>query len=45
MTLAYASELTLWQWELLNSLLPAPKSTGRPRTVDMQQVVQAIFYV
>ncbi|HEY9879167.1 MAG TPA: IS5 family transposase [Leptolyngbyaceae cyanobacterium] len=45
MTLAYASGLTPVQWELLAPLLPAPKPTGRPRTVDLQQVVAAIFYV
>jgi putative transposase len=31
--------------ELLVSLLPAPKPTGRPRTVDLQRVLDAIFYV
>jgi putative transposase len=45
MTLAYASELTAEQWELLQSLLPAPSPTGRPRTVDLQRVIQGIFYV
>ncbi|NET35844.1 MAG: IS5 family transposase [Cyanothece sp. SIO1E1] len=45
MTLAYASGLTNEQWELLASQLPAPKSTGRPRTVDLHQVVNAILYV
>lgn len=45
MTLAYASDLTQAQWELLASQLPAPKPTGRPRTVDLHQVVNAILYV
>ncbi len=45
MTLAYASELTPLQCQLLQSLLPAAKATGRPRTVDLIAVVQAIFYV
>lgn len=45
MTLAYASSLTDEQWELLASQLPAPKATGRPRTVDLHQVVNAILYV
>ena len=45
MTLDYASELTASQLELLISLLPAAKSTGRPRTVVLSQVLQAIFYV
>jgi len=45
MTLAYTSELTLEQFELLQSLLPAAAPTGRPRTVDLMAVVQAILYV
>lgn len=45
MTLAYASALTTAQWELLAPLLPPPKPIGRPRTVDLQQVIAAIFYV
>jgi putative transposase len=45
MTLAYSSGLTDEQWELLASQLPAPKSTGRPRTVDLHQVINAILYV
>ncbi|MCG8363225.1 MAG: transposase [Pseudanabaenales cyanobacterium] len=45
MTSVYASELTASQLELLNSLLPAPKPTGRPRTVNLTWVLQAIFYV
>jgi transposase len=42
---AYASYLTRDQWELLNSLLPGPKATGRPRSVDLYDVVNAILYV
>ncbi|HEY9879460.1 MAG TPA: transposase [Leptolyngbyaceae cyanobacterium] len=45
MTPTYSSELTTAQWELLAPLPPVPKPTGRPRTVDLQQVVEAIFYV
>ena len=45
MTLAYASDSTSAQWHLLASQLPAPKPTGRPRTVDLKRVVCAIFYV
>jgi putative transposase len=45
MTLAYATELTLEQYELFKSLLsPAPKS-GRPRSVNLMLVLQAILYV
>jgi len=45
MTSSYATELTADQWDLLSSLLPAPKATGRPRTVDLYRVLNAIFYV
>ena len=41
MTLAYTTELTQAQWELLEYLLPPAKNTGRPRTVDLMSVVQA----
>jgi len=30
---------------LLNDLIPAPKSGGRPREVDMQEILNAIFYI
>jgi putative transposase len=45
MTLAYTSELTLEQYELLASVLPPAAPTGRPRRVNLMQVVQAILYV
>ena len=41
----YASHLTRDQWDLLFPLLPGPKATGRPRTVDLYEVVNAILYV
>jgi transposase len=45
MTLAYASELTLEQYELFESLLPPESNSGRPRTVHLMVVLQAILYV
>lgn len=45
MTLAYDSELTIEQYELFQSLLSPESKTGRPRTVDLMQVLQAILYV
>jgi putative transposase len=41
----YATELTPKQWSVLEPLIPPPKSTGRPRTVNLIQVMQAILYV
>ena len=45
MTLAYASELTLEQYQLFASLLHPAHSIGRPRSVNLMLVVQAIVYV
>jgi transposase len=44
----YPSDLTDEQWILLSPLLPAPKSGtakgGRPREVDLRQIVNGIRY-
>lgn len=45
MSLSYPSSLTHDQWELLESLIPDAKPGGRPRSVDMQAVVNAILYI
>lgn len=45
MTLAYTSELTLEQYELFEFLLPPAHQTGRPRSVNLMLVLQAILYV
>ncbi|MBW4469009.1 MAG: hypothetical protein KME45_01235 [Stenomitos rutilans HA7619-LM2] len=45
MTLAYDSELTLEPFELFQALQSAEPKTGRPRIVDLMQVLQAIVYV
>jgi putative transposase len=45
MNLVYATELTPEQWKILELLLPAPKPTGRPRSVCLMLVIQAILYV
>lgn len=45
MSKAYPSNLTLEQYEMLSDLIPEPKRGGRPRTVDMWEVLNAIFYV
>ena len=41
---AYSTDLTDKEWELLKPLIPPPKPGGRPRTADMREVVNAIFY-
>lgn len=45
MNLVYATELTPEQWKVLAPLIPGAKSTGRPRTVNLMLVIQAILYV
>lgn len=42
---SYRTDLTDGQWELLRKLIPAAKSGGRPRTVDMRGVMNGILYV
>jgi len=39
----YPSDLTDEQWELIEPLIPT-SSKGRPRKVDLREVVNAIFY-
>jgi putative transposase len=41
---AYPSDLSDAQWELLAALFP-PAETGRPREVNLRDVIDAIFYV
>ena len=39
------TDLTEAEWTLLAPLIPVAKSGGRPRTTDMREVVNVIFYV
>jgi putative transposase len=41
----YATDLTDAQWAVLEPLLPPAPWWGRPRTVDMREVINAILYV
>jgi putative transposase len=40
----YRSDLTDAQWDFIKGLLPAAKPGGRPRTVDLREVVNTLFY-
>jgi len=42
---AYPSDLTEEQWALLEPFLPPPKPGGRPRSVDLREVVNAMLYL
>jgi len=41
----YPSDLTESQWKHIKDLLPATKHLGRPRKLEMREVVNAILYV
>lgn len=41
----YPTDLTDEQWALIEPLIPGAKHGGRPRTVDMRQVLNTIFYL
>lgn len=40
----YRSDLTDAQWSLIKDRLPAAKPGGRPRTVDLREVVNTLMY-
>jgi putative transposase len=41
----YPTELTDSQWDIIQHMLPPAKSGGRPRSLDLRQVINAILYV
>lgn len=41
----YPSDLSDSQWNLIKELIPPAKPGGRPRALDMRQVVNAILYL
>ncbi|MCB1820882.1 MAG: IS5 family transposase [Candidatus Competibacteraceae bacterium] len=42
---AYPTDLSEAAWEVIKDLIPKPKSGGRPRTLAMREVINAILYV
>jgi putative transposase len=42
---AYKTDITDGQWQILEPLIPPAKPGGHPRTVNMREVVNSIFYV
>lgn len=42
---SYRSDLTDREWEVLKALIPPPKPGGRPRSVNVREIVNAILYV
>src|SRR5579871_2410854 len=43
--LLYPSDVTDAEWMVLASLLPPAKPGGRPRSVDLRQILNGIFYL
>ena len=41
----YLTDLTEAEWAIVAPRIPAAKPGGRPRTTDLREVVNAIFYV
>ncbi len=41
----YSTDISNQQWTILEPLIPGPKTGGRPRTVDMREIINAIFYI
>lgn len=41
----YSTDISNSQWAILKPLIPAQKTGGRPRTVDMREIINAIFYI
>ena len=43
--LRYPSDLTDAEWAMLAPMIPPAKRGGRPRDVNVREVLNAIFYV
>jgi putative transposase len=41
----YPTDLTDRQWDCIKELIPPPKPGGRPRSLDMRQVINAMLYM
>ncbi len=41
----YSSDLTEQEWLLLKDLIPPARFGGRPRTVEIREILNAVFYV
>ena len=41
----YPSDLTDQEWAILEPLIPPAKPGGRPRTTNLREVMNALFYL
>jgi putative transposase len=44
-TQTYPTDLTDRKWDYIKDMIPAAKAGGRPRNLDMRQVLNAILYI
>jgi putative transposase len=42
---SYPTDLSDAEWKYIEPHLPAPKGLGRPRSRDLREILNAIFYV
>jgi transposase len=42
---AYPTDITDAEWEIISPLVPEAKAIGRPRQVDLREIINGIFYV
>ena len=42
---SYPSDLSEQEWSVLEPLIPPAKPGGHPRTTDMREVINALFYL
>ena len=42
---AYPCDVTDQEWQIIEPLLPGVQDIGRPRQVDLREIVNGIFYV
>lgn len=43
--MAYPTDLTDAQWKVIESLLPSRRGPGRPRRVDLREVLNGLMYL
>src|SRR3989304_10110293 len=41
----YPTDMTDRQWNCIQTLIPPPKPGGRPRSLDMRRVINAMLYI
>ena len=39
----YPSDLTDFEWDIIKEMIPRAKKGGRKRTIDVRQIINAIF--